>query len=114
MSDLTGFKRDQDGLFINHDPSANVNYGMDFSDYVQAGDSVQTATVSIESITGDAAPLQHPTDAATDVVITDNLVNIRLEGGTVNNIYTIKVTITTVNGDTDARSFRIVCKEKFL
>jgi hypothetical protein len=42
------------------------------------------------------------------------LVNIRLEGGTAGNIYTIKATIVTSQGDTDARSFRIKVEEKLL
>jgi len=114
MANLTGFKRDNDGLYIEKDPSANIQYGLDFTDYLQTGDSVLTATVTLETITGDATPLAFPTDAATDVVVTNPLVNIRVEGGTANNIYTVKCVITTNNGDTDARSFRIVCKEKLL
>lgn len=114
MSDLTGFKRDNDGLFIEKDPSANIQYGLNWVDYLQTGDSLATASVSIETITGDATPLAFPTGAGTDVTISSALVSIRLEGGTAPNIYTVKCTITTANGDTDARSFRVVIKEKVL
>jgi len=115
MANLTGFKRDNDGLYIEKSPDSNIQYGLDFTDYLNTGDTVSTATVTIETISGDAAPLAYPTDAATDVLITGSvLVNIRLEGGTINNIYTIKCVIVTTQGDTDARSFRIVCREKTL
>jgi hypothetical protein len=115
MANLTGFKRDNDGLYIEKDPDSNIQYGLDFTDYLNSGDSVTAATITIESITGDASPLAFPTGAATDVLITGGvLVNIRLQGGTVNNIYTVKCAITTTLGDTDARSFRIVIKEKVL
>ena len=115
MANLTGYKRDNDGLYIEKSPDANVQYGLDFTDYLNTSDSVTGATVTIETISGDAAPLQHPTNAATDVLVTGGvLVNIRLEGGTVNNIYTIKTTITTTLGDTDSRSFRIIVREKTL
>lgn len=114
MSDLTGFKRDNDGLYIEKDPDSNIQYGLNWVDYLQSGDSLSTASVSIETISGDATPLALPTDAATDVTINSALVSIRLEGGSVPNIYTVKCTITTANGDTDARSFRVVVKEKTL
>lgn len=114
MSDLTGFKRDNDGLYIEKDPSSNIQYGLDWVDYLQTNDSLATASVSIETITGDSNPLAFPTNAATDVTINSALISIRLEGGTAPNIYTVKCTITTANGDTDARSFRIVVKEKVL
>lgn len=115
MSNLTGFKRDNNGLYVEKDKDANVQYGLDFTDYLNSGDSVSSATVTISTISGDATPLAFPTNAATDVLITGGvLVNIRLEGGSNGNIYTIKCVITTSQGDTDARSFRIVVKEKVL
>ena len=114
MADLTGFKRDNEGLYIEKDPDANIQYGLDFTDYLNSGDSLSTATVTIETISGDTAPLAFPTNAVTDVNIAGALVSIRLEGGSTPNIYTIKCTITTSDGDTDSRSFRIVCKERLL
>lgn len=115
MANLTGFKRDNDGLYIEKDPASNIQYGLDFTDYLNSGDTVTAATTTLEAITGDLAPLAFPTNSATDVYITGgNLVNIRVEGGTVDNIYTVKTTITTQQGDTDARSFRIIIKEKVL
>ena len=115
MANLTGFKRDNEGAVIEKSPAANIQYGVDFTDYLNSGDSISTASITIESITGDSAPLAFPTDQATDVYITGGtLVNIRLENGTASNIYTVKTTITTTQGDTDARSFRIIIKEKVL
>ena len=115
MANLTGFRTDNDGLYAVKDPASNIQYGLDFTDYLNAGDSVSSATVSISTITGDAAPLALPTDAATDVTITGGtLVNVRVNGGSVQNVYTIKVTIVTTQGDTDARSFRVIVQEKKL
>jgi hypothetical protein len=42
------------------------------------------------------------------------VVSIRLSGGTTGNVYNVDLTITTGNGDTDARRFRIVIGEKHL
>jgi hypothetical protein len=114
MANLTGFQRDNTGLFIIKDPDANVQYGLDFTDYLQSGQTITAAVVTIEQIAGDASPLAHPTNAATDVVITFAVVNIRLRNGTSGNIYNIKCKITTSGGDTDARHFRIVVQNKIL
>lgn len=114
MANLTGFKRDNQGAYIEKHPSANIQYGLDFNDYINSGDAVASATVAIESITGDASPLALPTDAATDVVVASNVVNIRLNAGTSGNVYNVDVTITTTAGDTDVRRFRIVVGEKHL
>jgi len=114
MANLTGFKRDNQGAYIEKHPNANIQYGIDWSDYLNSGDNIATASVSIESITGDASPLQLPTDAATDVTTAGAVVSVRLEGGTAGNVYNVDVTITTGGGDTDVRRFRIVVGEKHL
>ena len=115
MANLTGYKRDNVSLYITKDPDSNVQYGLDFTDYLNTGDSISSASVTISTVSGDSAPLAFPTNEATDVLITGGvLVNIRLEGGTAGNIYTIKATIVTSQGDTDARSFRIKVEEKLL
>ena len=75
MANLTGFKRDNQGAFIEKHPNANLQYGLDFTDYLSSGDAISSATVAIETITGDSAPLALPTDASTDVVIASGIVN---------------------------------------
>ena len=115
MANLTGAKRDRDGLYFTKDPASNVQFGLDWTDYLASGDSVYSATVSISTVTGDASPLALPTDAATDVTISSGkVVSVRVHNGSVQNVYTVKVTIVTSQGDTDARSFRVVVEEKTL
>ena len=115
MANLTGFLRDNKGAYIHKDPDANLVYGVDFTDYLNAGDNLTSATVTIQSITGDSSPLQQPTATSTDVSISGNSqVNIRLEGGTVGNEYTIDTKVVTANGDTDSRRFRIIVQRKHL
>jgi hypothetical protein len=114
MANLTGFKKDLKGAYIEKHPSANIQYGVDWTDYLNSGDAISTASVAIETITGDAAPLALPTNAATDVVVSGAVVNIRLEGGTTGNEYNVDVQITTTNGDTDVRRFRIIIGPKHL
>ena len=99
---------------FNSDKFEKLTECISFNDYLNSGDAVASATVAIESITGDASPLALPTDAATDVVVASNVVNIRLNAGTSGNVYNVDVTITTTAGDTDVRRFRIVVGEKHL
>jgi hypothetical protein len=121
---LTGFQKDQQGIFIVKDPDANIEYALDFVDYLNTGDSLSTSTVTIGTITGDAAPLAFPTagyanqqlrtNAGADVSISGTKVILRVSAGTAGNIYPIEVKITTADGDTDSRHFRIVVKDKGL
>lgn len=111
---LTGYKRDQAGIYIVKDPDANITYALDFVDYLNTGDSVSTATVTLGTITGDAAPLAFPTSQASDTSISGTKVIFRVEAGTAGNIYPVQVQITTADGDTDSRHFRIVVKDKGL
>jgi hypothetical protein len=115
VANLTGFKRDNDGAYIEKAPTANLQYAIDFTDYLNSGDSISSATVAISTASGDSTnDLRLPTNAATDVIVTNPVVNIRLHNGTVGNIYNIRCKITTSYGDVDARHFRIVVKDKVL
>lgn len=115
MANLTGFKRDNNGAYIEKHPDANIQYGVDFTDYLNSSDAVSSTTVTIESITGDPSPLRFPTNAATDVIITGGaVVGIRLIGGTTDYIYNVDVKIFTDDGDTDSRRFRVIIGPKHL
>ena len=114
MADLTGFLRDNKGAYITKDPDANVIYGVDWASYLNAGDNLSTATVTIQAISGDSTPLAFPTSAGTDVSISGTQVNIRLNAGTASKEYTIDCKVVTTGGDTDNRRFRIIVKRKHL
>lgn len=115
MANLTGARRDNTSLFFVKDTNSNIQFGLDWTDYLKASDSVSSASVTISTVSGDAAPLRLPTDASTDVTVSGgNTVFVRLSGGSIQNVYTIKVTIVTSQGDTDSRSFRIKVQEKLL
>ena len=58
MANLTGFKRDNKGAYIEKAAGANVKYGVDFTDYLSSGDAVSTASVAIETISGDSSALE--------------------------------------------------------
>jgi len=115
MADTTGFFKNQQGITIEKDPTANVAYTLDWSQYLPTNTIISSTSITIETISGDSSPLQHPTDAATDVsIITNNKVRIRVEGGTDGNVYDIACQITTDGGDIDTRHFKVVVKERNL
>ena len=114
MADLTGAFLDSKGAYFVKDPDANLVYGINWTNYLSSGDSISSTDVTIETITGDSAPLAHPTDESTDVNISGKQVNIRLSAGSVGNEYNVDCKIVTANGDTDSRRFRIVVKRKHL
>jgi hypothetical protein len=114
MANLTGFKRDNEGAYIEKAPTANIKYAIDFTDYLNSGDAISSASIAIETITGDTNALRFPTNSAVDVTIASAVVSIRLTGGTLGNVYNVDTTIITSNGDTDVRRFRIVITNKNL
>lgn len=109
MATLTGYLRDSKGIYIDKDPSAILDYTLDWSEYTQGSDSVSTATWAISVISGDAAPL-----VAGASSINADKTTVVINGGTAGNIYTVTCTITTAESLTDRRAFRIVVKNRTL
>ena len=64
MSEITGFNKDSQGIFIVKDPTANVAYTLDWSEYLTSGVSITSAVVTIQTHSGDTSALAHPTSAA--------------------------------------------------
>lgn len=115
MANITGFNKDAKGIFIVKDPTANVQYTLDWTNYLQTGAVISSTSVTIQTISGDTAPLALPTDASTDVsIVSSKKVKIRLNAGSTGNVYQVACTIVTDGGDTDTRRFRVVVKENNL
>tara|TARA_R110000772_G_scaffold118888_1_gene224737 strand:- start:165 stop:494 length:330 start_codon:yes stop_codon:yes gene_type:complete len=109
MATLTGYLRDSKGIYIDKDPDAILDYTLNWTNYTQDSDAIATATWSVSVISGDAAPL-----VAGASSITGDQVTVIINGGTVGNIYTVNCLITTTEGLTDRRNFRIVIKNRTL
>lgn len=109
MTQLTGFRSDRKGSFIEKDPDAYLDYSVDWSDWMNSQDSIETSSFTIETIDGDPNPLT--TDQNTFSSGT-NIATVWLEGGTPGNHYRVTNTITTANDLTDERFFRIFVKER--
>lgn len=110
MATLTGFKQDRVGIYIDKDPYAILDYSLSWNQWMPSGDGITTATVTAETISGDASPLA--VDSTT--VLDNTLVTATISGGTAGNIYNIEYRIVTSNGLQDSRNLRIKVLERQL
>lgn len=107
MPSLTGFKQDQVGAYIDKDPYAVLDYTLDWTNWMPAGDTITTVTITAQTISGDTAPLAIDSTTNTDYLATANI-----SGGTVGNIYNVEYKIDTTNGLKDSRNIRITVIER--
>jgi len=106
MTSLTGFERDRDGIFIRKSPAAVLDYSVSWEDWLPSGETIQTSTFTVSTISGDASPLTKDSESFLSATCTVNL-----SAGTAGNIYTVTNTITTQNY-TEARFFKIVVENR--
>jgi len=107
MPNLTGFKEDRVGTYIEKDPYAVLDYTLDFTNWMPDSDTISTIAVTAETISGDSSPLV--VDSSTN---TNYLVTATISGGTAGNIYNVEYKIDTTNGLKDSRNFRIKVVER--
>lgn len=107
MATLTGFKTDRVGTYIEKDPYAVLDYSLDWTNWMPAGETINTVAVTAQAIAGDSAPLTIDSTSNTDYVVT-----AFISGGTAGNIYNVEYKITTDNSKQDSRNFRIKVLER--
>jgi hypothetical protein len=110
MSTITGYKRDTVGSYIEKDPEAQLVYSMDWSEWLPLGDQLAAVTYTVSTIADDTAPLTRISNGISDSTVT----YIELSGGRAREIYTVTAEITTVDGNTDRRAFRVKVINRFL
>lgn len=108
MATLTGYKRDSEGIYIDKDTEAKLDYTLDWSNWLQSGVTISSVTYSFDSISGDTTPI-------TIVSSNDNTTTTAvIDGGTAGNIYTVYAEVTLDNTNKDRRSFRVSVKDRSL
>ena len=103
----TGFQRDTVGNYITKDPSAVLQYGVDWNEWLTSGDSLTDSTWTVET-TGTRQL------TATGPFILDNVALVTLTSGQPGEIYTVANTITTAEGWTDTRRFRVKVDNRYI
>lgn len=109
MATITGFLKDNEGIYIPKDTEAVLTYSLDWTDWLSNGETISSSLFTVETITGDGDALTKDTQSSTDYVTT-----IKVSGGTAGNIYKIYNTITTSGGLTERRYFRIKVESRSL
>ena len=109
MATISGFYKDNDGSLIDKDPESILSYELDWSQWLPSGDEVDSSSWSIETITGDTDNLTTTGNTNTTTTTT-----VTLSQGTIGNLYKVYNTITTVNGLTVRRYFRVKIVERSL
>jgi hypothetical protein len=104
MSTITGYKQDTEGSYILKDPQSQLVYSMDWSEWLSAGQTVSTVAYSIAARANDANP---PVIQSQGIDTANTRTYVEISGGTVNKIYTVTALITTDDGATDRRNFRL-------
>jgi hypothetical protein len=106
MLEISGFKRDRQGVWIEKSPDATLDYTLNWAGVLPPDQLIITSTWEIESIPDDAAPLAQVTKSFISPYTT-----IVLTGGTIGKMYTVKNIITTETY-TEAREFRVLIKAR--
>lgn len=98
----TGFEKTSTGLEVAKDPEAELTYTFQWSSWLDAGDSLDTATYSVAARRNDPTP---PTIESSGISGTKTYVE--LSGGQENKVYIVTCKVTTTNGLVDRRNFRL-------
>jgi len=112
MTQITGFRKDNKGSYIEKDPDSELDYTIDWSDWLDSGDDIVASTWDLELITDDEAPLDEYQGSAY-VSLTKKAV-VYLSGGTAGFNYRVTNTVTTRANLTDQRYFRVFVKDRSL
>lgn len=98
---MTDFNKDEKGSWIAKDPSAVLDYSMDWSQWLQVGETLAVATWSV------TAGIVKVSETNGNTVAT-----VWLSGGSASKEYVINCHILTTSGREDERSFRIRVKNR--
>jgi hypothetical protein len=99
----TGYNQDTLGSWISKDASARLVYYMDWSEWLPVGDTIATASYTLQVRANDPTPLVRQSQG----VQSNTISYVEISGGGVGKVYTITAAITTADGLVDRRSFRI-------
>jgi hypothetical protein len=99
----TGYQKDTQGSWIPKDPQAQLVYSMDWSQWLPEGDSIAEVAYTLQVRANDPEPLVNESAG----IQSGTLTYVELSGGQVGKIYTVTASITTADGATDRRNFRV-------
>jgi len=98
----TGFELTSTGLQITKDTEGQLVYTFQWSDWLGSGDALATTVYSVAARRNDPTP---PTIVSSG--ITGTKTYVEMSGGQKDKTYIVTCKITTNNGITDRRAFRM-------
>lgn len=104
-----GFVQTNTGLQIDKDVEAQLIYTFDWSEWLDTGDTLSAVEYSAAARRNDPTPL---TIESSGLANSNRWSYVEISGGQSDKTYTVTAKITTTNGLTDRRSFRINCVER--
>lgn len=98
---MSGFKKDGRGYWIEKDPSAILDYSLDWSAWLQPEETIVVSSWNV------------PVGMTAQSEVNDTTVStVWLAGGTTDKEYVVTNRIVTSGGRQDERSFRIVVRNR--
>lgn len=88
------------------DPDSVIDFGLDWSEWLNTGDTVSSATWTVTSPSGDLDPIAVDSSNVSGAICT-----AVTSGGTAGNKYELKCRVTTTNGLTEDRTIIVECGE---
>ena len=107
---MTGFQKDVTGYWIEKDPQAQLVYTLDWSEWLLSNDEIASVVYSVTH-SASPAPVNDLTIVSSGASLTYTTY-VELSKGIAGEIYTVTAKVTTVDGLTDARRFRVKVKER--
>jgi len=104
-----GFEILNNGLQISKDPAAQLTYTLDWSEWLESGDTIGTVDWSVAARRNDPTPITIVTSGKDG---TNVKTYVELAGGQSDKTYIVSAEITTADGLTDKRSFRVLVENR--
>lgn len=104
-----GFEILNNGLQISKDPAAQLTYTLDWSEWLESGDTISTVDWTVAARRNDPTPITIVTSGKDGSNIKTY---VELSGGQADKTYIVSAEITTNDGLTDKRSFRVLVENR--
>lgn len=104
-----GFEILNNGLQISKDPAAQLTYTLDWSEWLESGDTISTVDWTVAARRNDPTPITIVTSGKDGSNIKTY---VELSGGQADKTYIVSAEVTTNDGLTDKRSFRVLVENR--
>jgi len=105
----SGFEQTNTGLAVTKDTEAQLIYTLDWTNWLETGDTVNTVNWTVAARRNDPTPLVNQ-GACVDG--TAKKTYIEISGGQADKVYIVTAKVTTTNGLIDRRNFRVECVDR--